>query len=286
MWTHSRLAEPGAGVRKAAGLAQAAGVGGVGDLEQAGALGARRVERGGEVEQGRGALAVAADALAPDDDDLAGVAQALGQRRGDVFGAAEAPRQLGEEVGGLARGVAGDRLGAAVERGRALGGDEQLGAVAADRLADAQVEDRRAVQRVGAEDEDRVGVVDVARPGPRGWAGRAGPAPRGRDRASGRESTWGEPSASRSSAGPGRPPRWRRRRRSPRLAPPAARSPAAATSIACSQLAAAPPLSRGPVDPRLVGEHLEAERPLSQSQPSSTSALSRPAPVSPSRHGP
>ena len=67
-------------------------------------------------------------------------------------------------MGGLAGGVAGDRLGAAVERGRALGRDRQPGAVAADRLADAEVEDRRAVQRVGAEDEDHVGLVDVADP--------------------------------------------------------------------------------------------------------------------------
>ena len=67
----SRL-EARAGVGEAAGLAQAAGVGEVGDFEQAGAVGAGEVEGGGEVEQGvGGAVALAGDALAPDDDDLA-----------------------------------------------------------------------------------------------------------------------------------------------------------------------------------------------------------------------
>jgi len=55
-------------------------------------------------------------------------------------------------VGGLAGGVAGYCLGAAVEGGRALGRYYELGAVAADRLADSEVEDRAAVERVGAED--------------------------------------------------------------------------------------------------------------------------------------
>ena len=120
-------------------------------------------ERGGEVEQGGdGAVALAGDALAPEHDDALGVLEGLGQRRGDVLGAAQSRRQLGDEVGGAAGSEAGDRLGAAVERGRPLGRDRESGAVAADRLADAQVEDRRAVQGVGAEDEDHVGVVDVA----------------------------------------------------------------------------------------------------------------------------
>ena len=51
----------------------------------------------------------------------------------------------------------------------------------ADRLANAEVEDRAAVERVGADDEDRVGVVDVAdlggdlwlREADEGLAGRA-----------------------------------------------------------------------------------------------------------------
>ena len=85
--------------------------------------------------------------------------------------------------GGTAGRVAGDRAGAAVERGRAVGRDRQAGAVAADRLADPQVEDRRAVQRVGADDEDRVGVVDVADPGRDPRVGEAAGASRGRARA-------------------------------------------------------------------------------------------------------
>src|SRR6185503_8016658 len=51
--------------------------------------------------------------------------------------------------------------GAAVEGGRALGRDEQLRAVAADRLADPQLDDRHLVHRVAAEDEDRAGGVYV-----------------------------------------------------------------------------------------------------------------------------
>ena len=69
--------------------------------------------------------------------------------------------------------------GAAVEGGGPLGGDEQLGAVAADGLADPQLDDRHLVHRVAAEDEDRAGVVDLAgadREIGRGEAGAGGSA--------------------------------------------------------------------------------------------------------------
>ena len=94
-----------------------------------------------------------------------------------------AVRSSAQEAGGPAGRVAprleaaarADR-GAAVECGRALGGDEQLGAVAAHGLADPQLEDRHLVHRVAADDEDRAGVVDV---GHRDAPARAGRGRRG-----------------------------------------------------------------------------------------------------------
>src|SRR6202012_2018546 len=111
-WT-ARAARPGpasgAGVGEAPRLAEAAGVGRLGDLQQARALGPGDVQRVGEAEQlvgGRGA-----DPLAPDDDDLARLAQRLGDRGGDVVdAAADRSGERADEVGGLAGGVAGERL--------------------------------------------------------------------------------------------------------------------------------------------------------------------------------
>ena len=127
-------------------------------------------------------------ALAQDVGDLGAAASAVSaQRRGE----------LGEEGAGAAGRVAGGRLGAAVERGRAVGRDGEPGAVAAHRLADPQVEDRRAVQRVGADDEDRVGVVDVTDPRRELGLGEPHQSLAARRRGETRESTCGEPSASR-----------------------------------------------------------------------------------------
>ena len=191
------FAEARAGVGQAAGLAQAAGVGGVGDFEEAGAVGA--CASSAAASSSRAAAPLPSRATrSPQRTTTLPASRRLSASGVATFSAPPTARgQLADEVGGLAGGVAGDRLGAAVERGRALGRDRQAGAVAADRLADAQVEDRRAVQRVGAEDEDHVGVVDVARPGPRRWAGRAGPVASRPGPREGRESMWGEPSASR-----------------------------------------------------------------------------------------
>ena len=79
------LGEAGAEVLGAADLAEAAAVGGERDLVEAAAVHAVEAEHVGEAQQGGGdLLAVVAGehALAPDDDDRAGVAQGVGETRG------------------------------------------------------------------------------------------------------------------------------------------------------------------------------------------------------------
>ncbi len=104
-------------------------------------------------------MAAASSARPRDHPDLRArvaqrVANSLPRRAFEPPGASRAAqrrcrRQLGDEVGHSRRGcVAGDRRGAAVERGRALGRDDQASSVAADCLADPQVEDRRLLERV------------------------------------------------------------------------------------------------------------------------------------------
>jgi hypothetical protein len=143
-----------------------------------------------------GAALAGGDALAPDDDDVAGVAQDVGgssdrlggrPRAGAVGGggagaealarsrlggqvvdrpararAAERGRQRADGRLGRAGREAQGGAGVRVEGRRARGGDHQRGPVAAHGLADAQVEDRRLLHELGVEYEDRAGVVDVA----------------------------------------------------------------------------------------------------------------------------
>ena len=80
-----------------------------------------------------------------------------------------------------ARGRSGARRGDGVERARPARRHRQLDPVAADALADAQVEDRRVVDRLAVEHQHGVGELEVgdARPGAPGSSRRAG-APSGR----------------------------------------------------------------------------------------------------------
>ena len=80
-------------------------------------------------------------------------------------GRAERRRQGGQGGLGCAWGEPQRRRGRVVERRRAARRHHEPGAVAADRLAHAQVEDRRLVHQLGVQHEDRVRVVDVGDPG-------------------------------------------------------------------------------------------------------------------------
>ena len=169
--------EAGAEAGQRAGLAGAPRVRALRDRQHAAALRAA-VERLGDLDErveGRAPGAAAADALAPDHQrlaraQLAGDAFCIANNSRHVLGFACGPvgrgplaelrRQLVEERGRLAGQVAGGFLGAAVERGRAVGRDHQPGARMANRLAQPQVEDRHRVEGVGADQQDRLGVVD------------------------------------------------------------------------------------------------------------------------------
>ena len=215
----ARRREPGAGVRQHADLAQPAAVGVDGNSQQAGAVAAAR-GRGARRRSAARAPPAAprgagGQALAPEDHDvLAGVAQ---QRRASARTASasspaacarrsaserrrrrrrleRASRKASPAPGAKRDGSA--RVG--VERRRAARGDRELDAVAAHALADAQVEDRRVVDRLGVEHEHGVGELEVGdrRLQPRARRARAcssrGSVPPAR------ESRSAEPSASRS----------------------------------------------------------------------------------------
>ena len=115
-------------------------------------------------------------AVAVDDHDfLAGGAQRVGElldrggvraRRGgraaEVAGVAAQRRvERDEEALGAARGEAQRGRGVGIERGRARGRDDELGAVAADALADPQVPDRRLVDRVAVHEQHGVRELEV-----------------------------------------------------------------------------------------------------------------------------
>ena len=221
--------EAGPEVLGAADLAEPAGVRGAGNLVEAAALHAVEAEDVGEAEQRLGdLLAVVAGEhpLAPDDHDRAGVAQRVREAGGVGFvvaGADRGAKALDEAAGRAGRVALGleaaarvDR-GAAVEGGRALGRDEQLGAVAADRLADPQLDDRHLVHRVAAEDEDRAGVVDVGGGDGELRGGEPGAGGAAETRSGGRGDVGGAERRRGRAAGSASPPRSRcRRRRSPR----------------------------------------------------------------------
>ena len=91
---------------------------------------------------------------------------------------AERPGQPPHERGCVPRRVADRLVRPAVQGGGPLRGDHQLGLPAAHGLADPQVEDRHLVERVDADHQDRVGVVEVrdlrSQLGPRELAEQAG----------------------------------------------------------------------------------------------------------------
>ena len=161
--------EPRSGAGQAADLAHAAGVAALGDREGAAAVGpaVERVDAVAKRVQRRGAVAAAAQRLTPDHQcptraELAGQPFGIGAVRalGGWVGT-ELGFKCGQELRRLARQIAGGLLGAAVERGRPLGGDHQPQLGVADGLAQAQVEDRHRVQRIGADQQHRLGPVDV-----------------------------------------------------------------------------------------------------------------------------
>ena len=149
------------------------------DLEQARAGAAARPRRVGELSSARAAAprGPASSALAVDDHDvLAGAAQARrrgrARRRRSVPAAVAAPPRLPSSPASAASSATSsaspppgawrsDGVGARVERGRARAGDGELDVVAADALADAQVEDRRVVDRVAVEQQHGVGELEV-----------------------------------------------------------------------------------------------------------------------------
>ena len=180
-----RLGEPGPGVGEHPGLAQPAAVGAGGNLEQAGALAAGHLEPGGEVEQGAGRVGSPLprrQSLAPEDHDLVpGLLQRVGQgpdlgpvgagggrgggERVEVAGVGQGEIERGGEGSAAARGVADAGRSPLVERGGSVGGHEELYPAMADRLAQAQVEDRDVVDRLAVEDQHGVGVVEVGHRG-------------------------------------------------------------------------------------------------------------------------
>ena len=88
--------------------------------------------------------------------------------------------------------------------------------------------------------------------------GRAGPGPRGRGRARGGSRRGASRAPRAGCAGPGSPPRWRRRRRSPRSRRRPCADPRPPWRSSSSQFADAAALEPRPVDPLLGAEHLEA----------------------------
>ena len=173
-----RVGQARAQVRQHAGLAQAARVGRLGHLDQAGLGLALDAERGGHRQQRvhRGGAAVAVGhALAPEDHHVAGVLEQLG-RGGDRArlgaGARAQPRAVGARraqlggqrgqrgVGGAGRVAHAGAVG--VQRAGAAGQRDQLGVVAAHGLAHAQVQRGHLVHQLGLHHQHHVGVVDVA----------------------------------------------------------------------------------------------------------------------------
>ena len=167
--------EAGAVAGGEAHLAQAAAVGRGGQLHQSSAGDLGQTQPGGDVQQ-RPPRLVAQQPLAVDDHDLlAGRLQRLQEvlhragvraRRGG--GAAEVAVVAGqrrvqrhqERLAGAGR-VAQDRRRAGIERRRPRAGHDELHAMAADALAQAQVEDRRVVDRVAVQQQHGVGELEV-----------------------------------------------------------------------------------------------------------------------------
>ncbi len=175
----STAAKPGPWVGREAGLAQAAAVGGAGDLEQPGAVAPGEAERRREVEQrARRLLAALArdEPLAVEDHDvLARVGEearevahgrgvgARGGRRaaeGALVGAERGGQPDEQRLAGAGR-EAQDGLGVRVQGGRARRGDGEADAPPPDALAQPQVEDRRVVDRVAVDREHRVRELEV-----------------------------------------------------------------------------------------------------------------------------
>ena len=225
-------------------LADAAAVGGGGELEQAGAVVAGQAQARGDVEQRPRRLGPARageQPLAVDDHDVgARAGEELGQlahgarvrsgRRGRAAEVALVARERGVEpdeqgLGGAGR-VAQHGLGVRVERARARARHGQADAAPAHALAQPQVEDRRVVDRVALEHEHGVGELQV------GHARlQRGPGQRARqirvELARG-DARPGEPTRGPrgTGAGGGRPPRsWCRRPPAPRPCRPPWRAP-------------------------------------------------------------
>ena len=158
-----RVGEARAAVGKHARLAQPAAVRGVGDAEQPRPRRAGEPERVGEREQPGGAAVE--QALAVEDHDLrARVAQRL-RERGEILGALVLAAQHGgeraRELRAAARSEAQRRGGLGVERARAVGRDGERDAVAPHALADAQLEDRRRIDRLAVEHEHGVRELEI-----------------------------------------------------------------------------------------------------------------------------
>ena len=229
-WPSAVGGEARAGGRQEPDLAQSAPVGGRRDLQQPGAEMVAGDDPAGDVQQRAGgvrATRAVREALAPHDDDvLAGVAQDVRDGADLVLGGARRLRELGEHATAAERGAqrcderlagarreARDGRGVGVERRRAAGRDDELDAVAAHALADAQVDDRHVVDGLAVEHEDGVGELEVGhrrlqrRAAQRGLQARpAGARTRARPGA-------GSPGPRAAGAAGGSPPRWRRRRR-------------------------------------------------------------------------
>ena len=145
-----------------------------GDLEQAGAVALGQAEPPGDVEQRR--QRGGAEPLAPQDHHVAAIvlAEQVGQgadrlrvrvgggaQRVHVAGRPERGLQRGEERVLAARRIAQPQLRVRVERRRPRRRDREPHAAPAHALADPQVEDRRVVDRLGAEHEHGVRELEV-----------------------------------------------------------------------------------------------------------------------------
>ncbi len=129
--------------------------------------GPRRGDRAARARRPGRASAPPTRSLADDHDVLAGVAQQV-EHLAHLVGrslSAGGGGQVGGEGGAAAGGEAQRQRGVGVQRRGAGGGDRQLHAVAAHALADAQVDDRHVVDRLGVEHQHRVGELEVGHRG-------------------------------------------------------------------------------------------------------------------------
>ena len=163
-----QLAVSGAAVREDAGLAQTAPVAPGRELEQPRPLVVGQAKALGDTEQRVERRRVEA-ALAPDDHDVLAAGAQIFSESSHVRGlriprrgvAGQGGVQRGQESRLVAGGIAPGQARVRIQGARPIGGDRQPDAAPAHALSDPQVEDRGVVEGLAADDQDRVGELEV-----------------------------------------------------------------------------------------------------------------------------